>query len=65
MAIGMLSAIETMVWTAKSAAGFLVDFCGEEGMQKIEILLGRQGLVVGKEAGESLRVVVTPAGRVE
>ena len=48
MAIGMLSAIETMVWTAKSAAGFLVDFCGEENMRKIEIFLVRQEIVCGK-----------------
>ena len=45
------------------AAGFRVDFYGEESMQKIKKFLVRQEIVCGRGAGESLQGAVTAAGR--
>lgn len=62
MAVDMLAVVTTTVPTSNPAAGFQVDFYGEESMQKIEKFLVRQEIVCGRGAGESLQVAVTPAG---
>lgn len=63
MAVDMLIVVATTVSTANPAAGFGVDFYGGESMQKIEKIIARQQLVCDRDAGESLQVAVTPAGR--